>query len=116
MLDEKALDLGRTIGQTPEYQALRRAEQTLRGDTDSVALLDRIQTLARQVDQMIARGELPDEALTSSYEQAVRDLEVSPAGQAYVVARANFDKVMARVNQQISAGIEKGASSSIITL
>jgi hypothetical protein len=41
---------------------------------------------------------------------------MSPIGQAYVVARANFDKVMARVNQQISQGIEKGATSSIITL
>jgi hypothetical protein len=37
-------------------------------------------------------------------------------GQAYVVARANFEKVMMRVNQQISDGIEKGATSSIITL
>ena len=47
---------------------------------------------------------------------AVRDLETSPVGQAYVVARANFEKLMARVNQQISEGMEKGATSSIITL
>jgi hypothetical protein len=33
-----------------------------------------------------------------------------------VVARSNFDKLMAKVNEQISQGIEKGASSSIITL
>ena len=46
----------------------------------------------------------------------MRELELSPSGQAYVVARANFDKLMARVNQQISEGIEKGATSSIITL
>ncbi len=116
MLDDKALDLGRQIGQSAEYQALRRAEQALRADQDAVARLDRIQVLARQVDQAISRGELPDEATTQQYETAVRDLEVSVAGQAYVVARANFDKLMARVNHQISQGIEKGAASSIITL
>lgn len=116
MLDDKALDLGRQIGQSTEYQALRRAEQALRADQDAVARLDRIQVLARQVDQAISRGELPDEATTQQYETAVRDLEVSEAGQAYVVARANFDKLMARVNHQISQGIEKGAASSIITL
>lgn len=116
MLDDKALDLGRQIGQSTEYQALRRAEQALRADQDAVTRLDRIQVLARQVDQAISRGELPDEPTTQQYETAVRDLEVSVAGQAYVVARANFDKLMARVNHQISQGIEKGAASSIITL
>ena len=46
----------------------------------------------------------------------MRDLETSSVGQAYVVARANFEKLMARVNQQISEGMEKGVTSSIITL
>lgn len=116
MLDDKALDLGRMIGQSPEYQALRRAEQAMRADQDAVTRLERIQDLARQVDLAISRGELPDEATTQSYERAVRELELSATGQSYVVARANFDKLMARVNQQISQGIEKGATSSIITL
>ena len=116
MLDDKAMDLGRMIGQSAEYQALRRAEQTLRADAESVARLERIQELARQVDTAIARGELPDETTTQAYEQSVRELELSGSGQSYVVARANFDKLMARVNTQISQGIEKGATSSIITL
>jgi cell fate (sporulation/competence/biofilm development) regulator YlbF (YheA/YmcA/DUF963 family) len=116
MLDDKALDLGRQIGQSPEYQALRRAEGALRADTDAVARLEKIQELVRLVDSAISRGEQPDEVTTQQYELAVRDLEVSVAGQAYVVARANFDKLMARVNHQISQGIEKGATSSIITL
>ena len=116
MLDDKALDLGRQIGQSPEYQALRRAETALRADQDAVARLEKIQELARQVDAAISRGELPDEATTQQYETSVRDLEMSSAGQAYVVARANFDKLMARINHQISQGIEKGATSSIITL
>ena len=116
MLDDKALDLGRQIGQSPEYQALRRAETALRADSDAVARLEKIQELARQVDAAISRGELPDDATTQQYETSVRDLEMSVAGQAYVVARSNFDKLMARINHQISQGIEKGATSSIITL
>ncbi|HKP29432.1 MAG TPA: YlbF family regulator [Gemmatimonadales bacterium] len=116
MLDDKALDLGRQIGQSPEYQALRRAETALRADQDAVSQLEKIQDLARQVDAAISRGELPDEATTQQYETSVRELEMSSAGQAYVVARSNFDKLMARINHQISQGIEKGATSSIITL
>jgi cell fate (sporulation/competence/biofilm development) regulator YlbF (YheA/YmcA/DUF963 family) len=113
---EKAQDLGRMIGQTPEYQALRRAENALRADEDTVRKLETIQTLARQIDQLMAQGQMPDQAMTDSYEQAVRDLEVSTTGQAFAVARANFDKVMVKVNEQITAGMEKGAASSIITL
>lgn len=116
MIDEKATELGRLIGQATEYQTLRRAEQALKNDADTVAKLDSIQTLARQIDQEVAAGKMPDETMTSAYEEAVRALEVSVVGQAYVVARANFDKLMARVNQQIAAGMERGAASSIITL
>jgi cell fate (sporulation/competence/biofilm development) regulator YlbF (YheA/YmcA/DUF963 family) len=116
MIDEKALELGRLIGQSTEYQTLRRTEVTLKNDTVTMAQLDAIQTLARQIDELVSQGKMPDEATTQSYEEAVRALEVSPVGQAYVVARANFDKLMAKVNQQMSQGIERGATSSIITL
>lgn len=116
MIWDKAQDLGRLIGQSTEYQALRRAESTLREDTQTVAMLDQIQILARQVDQAVSTGKMPDQATAEAYENAVRDLEMSTVGQAYVVARANFEKLMAKVNQQISDGMEKGAASSIITL
>ncbi len=116
MIWDKAQDLGRLIGQSTEYQTLRRSEASLREDTETVAKLDLIQTLARQVDQAVSTGKMPDQATAESYENAVRDLEMSPVGQAYVVARANFEKLMGKVNQQISEGMEKGASSSIITL
>jgi cell fate (sporulation/competence/biofilm development) regulator YlbF (YheA/YmcA/DUF963 family) len=113
---DKAEELGRLIGQTPEYKALRRSESALRDDQDAQAKVDLIQRLARQMDELVAQGQMPDQATAESYEVAVRDLEVSPSGQAYAVARANFEKVMIKVNQLIAQGMEKGASSSIITL
>lgn len=116
MIDDKATELGRLIGQAAEYQALRRAEQALKNDSVTVAQLDAIQTMARQIDQDVSAGKMPEEATTQAYEEAVRALELSVVGQAYVVARANFDKLMAKVNQQIAAGMERGAASSIITL
>ena len=64
MIWDKAQELGRMIGQSDEYRALRRAEQSLRGDEDTQKKLDRISTLARQVDTAIAQGQMPDEATT----------------------------------------------------
>lgn len=113
---ERAEDLGRLIGQTPEYKALRRAEASLRDDKEAQAKVELIQKLARQMDESVAGGQMPEQATAEAYETAVRDLEVSPTGQAYAVARANFEKVMIRVNQLIAQGMDKGASSTIITL
>lgn len=113
---ERAEEVGRLIGQTPEYKGLRRAETSLRDDQAAQAQVDQIQKLARQMDELVAGGQMPDQATAEAYETAVRELEVSPTGQAYAVARANFEKVMIRVNQLIAQGMEKGASSSIITL
>jgi cell fate (sporulation/competence/biofilm development) regulator YlbF (YheA/YmcA/DUF963 family) len=116
MIEDKALELGRLIGQSTEYQTLRRAEQALKGDAETIGKLDQIQMLAKQIDQVVSQGQMPDETMTQQYEDAVRSLEISPIGQAYVVARSNFDKLMGRVNQQMSLGIERGSASSIITL
>ena len=116
MIDEKAQELGRLIGQSAEYQALRRAEKTLQEDPGTRGRLEKIEQLARIIDEQVTQKKMPDEATMGDYESAVRDLETSPEGQGYVVARANYEKVMQRVNQQMSAGIERGAASSIITL
>jgi cell fate (sporulation/competence/biofilm development) regulator YlbF (YheA/YmcA/DUF963 family) len=116
VIQDKATELGRLIGQASEYQAMRRAEKALRDDTDTQKKLELIQQLAKQVDATVGQGQLPSPELAEQYETAVRELEVSPTGQAYVVARANFEKLMNSVNEAIGAGMEKGATSSIITL
>lgn len=116
MIDEKAQDLGRMLGQSPEYQALRRAEQALRDDPEAQQRLETISRLTREFDALLAQGESPTEEQATSYETTLRDFEMSPAGQAYLVARANVDKLMQRVNQAIGQGIERGATSGIITL
>lgn len=116
MLFERAEDLGRLIGQTNEAKALRRAEEALRADEVARGHLEKMQTIARQMDQLMAQGQMPEEATAQEYETSVRSFEISPTGQAYIVARQNFEKVMAKVNEEMAKGIEKGATSNIITL
>ena len=66
--------------------------------------------------QAMAQGQMPEEGAAETYEKAMREFELSPTGQAYIVARSNFEKVMAKVNEEMAKGIEKGATSNIITL
>src|SRR5258707_8888788 len=115
MIEEKAQELGRLIGQSAEYQDLRRAEATLQEDAETRGRLEKIDQLARQIDEQVTARKVPEEATVLAYEAAVRDPEGSTQGQAYVVARAHYEKLMARGEQQMTPRIQRGPTNSITT-
>ena len=116
MLEEKARELGRLIGQSPEYQALKRSSEGLNEDRDAVALLKEMERLRGEAQQMIQRGENPTPEMEQQLDSMLEKIQVQPAYQRAVTAQENFDKVMMRVNQWIMDGMKKGAASPIITL
>jgi cell fate (sporulation/competence/biofilm development) regulator YlbF (YheA/YmcA/DUF963 family) len=63
MIENKAKELGRLIGQSPEYQAVRRANDALGQDAPAVALLKQMEQLRVNAQQMIQRGERPTEEM-----------------------------------------------------
>ena len=116
MIETKAKDLGRLIGQSPEYQAVKRANDALGQDVAAVALLKQMEQLRIDAQQMIQRGERPTEQMEKDLDALLGQVQSQTAYQRLVSAQENFDKLMARVNDWIVDGIEKGATSSIITL
>ena len=116
MIETKAKDLGRLIGQSPEYQAVKRANDALGQDEAAVALLKQMEQLRMDAQQMIQRGERPTEQMEKDLDALLGQVQSQMAYQRLVSAQENFDKLMARVNDWIVDGIEKGATSSIITL
>ncbi|HKP15942.1 MAG TPA: YlbF family regulator [Gemmatimonadaceae bacterium] len=116
MIESKAKDLGRLIGQSPEYQAVKRANDALGQDSAAVALLKQMEQLRIDAQQMIQRGERPTEQMEKDLDALLGQVQSQMAYQRLVSAQENFDKLMARVNDWIVDGIEKGATSSIITL
>jgi cell fate (sporulation/competence/biofilm development) regulator YlbF (YheA/YmcA/DUF963 family) len=116
MLNERSTELGRLIGQTPEYQAVKRASDSLNQDTEAVALLEKMERLRRDAQQMLARGEQPSPEMEAELDRLLGEVQVNATYQRLLVANENFDKVMVQVNQWILDGIKKGATSSIITL
>ena len=116
MIETKAKDLGRLIGQSPEYQAVKRANDALGQDAAAVALLKQMEQLRVDAQQMIQRGERPTEQMEKDLDALLGQVQSQTAYQRLVSAQENFDKLMSKVNDWIVDGIEKGATSSIITL
>jgi cell fate (sporulation/competence/biofilm development) regulator YlbF (YheA/YmcA/DUF963 family) len=116
MLEEKAKELGRLIGQSPEYQALKRSSEALNEDRESVTLLQQMEKLRGEAQQLIQRGENPTPEMEEQLDSMLEKIQSQTAYQRAVAAQENFDKIMLRVNQWIMDGMKKGATSSIITL
>lgn len=116
MIAEKAVELGRLIGQSEEYKALKRAEGRLTDTPDLRRQLERLRQLADSLERRVAEGDPPTEADATAYDDLLSAIQVDPVYQGVVAAQANFDKLMVKVNQQILEGIAKGAASPIITL
>jgi cell fate (sporulation/competence/biofilm development) regulator YlbF (YheA/YmcA/DUF963 family) len=116
MLNERAVELGRLIGQSDEYKAVRRANDALGADQNAVALLQQMERLRHQAADMMDRGEQPTPEMEQELEQLLGQVQVNPLYQRMIVAQENFDKIMMQVNQWILEGIKKGATSGIITL
>lgn len=116
MIDAKAKELGRLIGQSDEYKALKRANDDLGNDRDAVTKLQRMETLRREAQVMLSKGQEPSEAMERELDELLAKVQVTGAYQRAVASQENFDKLMMQVNQWIAEGIKMGAASPIITL
>lgn len=104
------------IGQRQEYQALKRAEQEFEKSDELREKLEVLNQLTQKLAKALEGGESPPEEEQRQYEELMAEVQGNPKYQALIAAQSNFDKVMTRVNQQISKGVEEGSSSPIITL
>ena len=116
MIPDKAKELGRLIGQSDEYSALKRAQERVGEAKELREKLDKLRNMADALERTAASGTNPSEADVNAYDQLLSQIQGDSLYQAVVAAQTNFDKLMMRVNDQIMEGIRKGAASPIITL
>lgn len=114
MLEDKAKDLGRSIGQSAEYKAVKRSSEALNEDRESSALLRQMENIRQEAQAMIDRGQQPTPEMETQLDALLEQVQTHAAYQRAVVAQDNFDKLMLRVNTWIADGIKAGATSSII--
>lgn len=114
MLEDKAKDLGRTIGQSDEYKAVKRSSEALNADAQATGVLRKMETIRTQAQAMIDRGEEPTPDMEQALDALLGQVQGNDAYQRAISAQDNFDKLMLRVNQWIADGIRSGATSSII--
>lgn len=116
MIEDKAKELGRLIGQSSEYQAVKRASDALNEDKDTVTLLQQMEQLRLTAQRMMQQGQRPTEEMEHQLDGLLGQVQGRATYQRLLVAQENFDKTMGKVNDWIMDGIERGSASPIITL
>lgn len=114
MLEDKAKDLGRTIGQSDEYKAVKRSSEGLNADREATTVLRQMEKIRTDAQAMIDRGEEPTAEMEQQLDALLQQVQGNDAYQRAISAQDNFDKLMLRVNQWIADGIRTGATSPII--
>lgn len=104
------------IGQSPEYQAVKRSSEALNGDREAVTVLQQMEKIRMDAQAMIQRGEQPSEEMEQQLDDLLSSVQTNAVYQRAISAQENFDKVMYQINNWIMDGMKKGATSSIITL
>ncbi len=116
VIEERAVDLGRLVGQSEEYQALKRANDRLMQESELTAGLERLRELQISLTQQMDHGVAPRPEQQAEVDTLVGKVQGNPIYQSVVAAQSNFDKFMYKINAWILDGIKKGAESRIITL
>ncbi len=116
MLEDKSKELGRMLGQSSEYQSLKRTSEALNKDTAAMALLQQMEQLRGDAQGLIQKGEQPTPEMEKQLDDLLGQVQSQDVYQRAVAAQENFDKIMMKVNQWIMDGMKKGAASPIITL
>jgi len=113
-ISQKATELGRLLGQTPEYQAMSRARVRVGEDRDLVTRLNRLADLEQEVALALQQGRAPADTVQEEYERLVSEVQANTSYQALVAGQANLDRILQKVNEDIAQGMEAGAKSRII--
>jgi len=116
VIDQKAQELGRLLGQSDEYKALLRASDRMKEDATCRELLAEVERIAGTIERASQEGREPTKDQVEQYDRALQSVQGNPVYQQVVAAQANFEKMMAKVNARIYEGMKQGAASPIITL
>jgi cell fate (sporulation/competence/biofilm development) regulator YlbF (YheA/YmcA/DUF963 family) len=116
VIEDKAEELGRLLGQTEEYKALRRASDRLREDAAVQKIIAEAERLAQEIERSAQQGQEPTKEQVEQYDKALQSVQGNPVYQQMVAAQANFEKLMSKINARIYDGMKKGSASPIITL
>ncbi|HUE96789.1 MAG TPA: YlbF family regulator [Longimicrobiaceae bacterium] len=113
-IQERAREIGKLLSRTDEYQAVKRANDRLAEDRETITLMNRLADLEDQITAYLRAGREPEKEVQEEFSNLAEKIQQQSAYQAVVAAQSNFERLMGRINEEIAQGLEAGEQSRII--
>lgn len=113
-IEERAREIGKLLARSNEYQAVKRANDRLGEDRETITLMNRLADLEDQITAFMRAGREPDQETQEEFAKLAEEIQQRDAYQSVVAAQANFQRLMEKINEEIARGIESGEQSRII--
>lgn len=114
-IESAAKDLGKLISQSPEYKYYTAAAKDVDEDKETAELMRKLKEIEEKVVKAQHEGKDIDEETRTEYTEAMQQVQGKSKVQALIASQENYMKLMNKVNDHISEGIQEGAQSRIIT-
>src|SRR2546430_15477612 len=95
LIDQKASELGRLLGQSEEYKVLLRASERMKEDATCRQLLAEVERIAQDIERAAQEGREPAKDHVERYDRARQRVHAHPLHQQVVVVQAKFAMLMA---------------------
>jgi len=104
-LQEKAMELGREIRGTSEYQELKRSEENLSGDPAAQEIIQEVQEIQQQIEAAQKMGVQPDQEQMNKFNDLRQKMHENLTVRSFIKAQEDLNELMKTVNDSISEGI-----------
>src|SRR5206468_3786987 len=87
VIDQKASELGRLLGQSEEYKVLLRASERMKEDATCRQLLAEVERIAQDIERATQEGREPAKDQVEKYDRALQSVQANSVYQQVVAAR-----------------------------
>ena len=113
MIEDKAKELGRLVGQSSEYKEVKRASDALNEDKETVALLQKMEQLRVNAQRMLAQGQRPTEEMERELDTLLSQVQATREG--VLTSDAIADERFASSHSIIALGVRSAMAVPLLS-
>src|SRR5206468_2225736 len=108
VIDQKASELGRLLGQSEEYKVLLRASERMKEDATCRQLLAEVERIAQDIERAAQEGREPAKDQVEKYDRALQSVQANsvyqPVAALFLFLGARADLVQRVIRPALEAG------------
>ena len=104
---ERAKELAKAIGESPEYQNFRKKHKELKSDAEATKLLNQLREKRKQINEKLRLGKPIEPQEKREIQQIQAQLNKNPTFISYAKAQGAYFNLIKRINEAMTESIKE---------